>query len=71
MAFEPVSKVMTTPDGSLVVAEGDAETGDFRVQCSGCPDLKDVPRTSRAGAILAASYHADHDPFEQCVPVKK
>jgi hypothetical protein len=67
MAFEPVSKVMTAPDGSLVVAEGDAETGEFRFQCSGCPDRKERRFSSSVGAVLAASYHSDHDPFESSV----
>lgn len=67
MAFEPVSKVMTALDGSLVVAEGDQETGEFRFQCSGCPDRKERRYSSSAGAILAASYHSEHDPFEETV----
>lgn len=68
MAFERISKIMETPDGSFVFAEGDVSAGEFRVVCSGCPDLADVSYGSHAGAILAASYHSEHDPWEACVP---
>lgn len=68
MTYERISKVMETPDGSFVYAEADQGEGKFRVVCSGCPGLKDVPYRSNAGAVLAASYHSEHDPSEQCVP---
>lgn len=70
MAFERISKVINTLDDQIVWAEGDAKVGRFRVVCSGCPELKDVPRTSGAGAIIAASYHADLDPDERFVLTK-
>lgn len=68
MAFERISKVMETPDGAFVYAEADRAAGEFRVVCSGCPNLKNAPRRSGAGAILAASYHSEHDPSEFHVP---
>lgn len=71
MAFERISKILETPDGSFVYAQGDHETREYRVICSGCPDLKNRPYKSGTGAILAASYHSDHDPVEYCVPVKR
>ncbi|MGW7469545.1 hypothetical protein ACWGJT_33980 [Streptomyces xantholiticus] len=71
MAFERISKVMETPDGSFVYAQGDYEANDFRVVCSGCPDLQNTPYNSQAGAILAASYHSEHDPAQGYVPTRK
>lgn len=66
--FEPISKVMESPDESFVVAEHNASTGEFRVLCSGCSDMKKKRYRSATGAILAASYHADLDPAERFVP---
>lgn len=71
MTYKRISKILETPDGAFVYAQGDHKTGEFRVVCSGCPDLQNTPRNSSAGAILAASYHAEHDPSEQHVPVRK
>lgn len=71
MAFERISKILEAPDGSFVYAQADRETNEFRVVCSGCPDLKDTPYNSSAGAILAASYHAEHDPNEGHVPTRR
>ncbi|MDT0270567.1 hypothetical protein RM844_30270 [Streptomyces sp. DSM 44915] len=62
-----VSKILEAVDGSFVFAEA-VSGGQFRVVCSACPKLADTRYRSRAGAILAASYHADHDPAEQTVP---
>lgn len=71
MAFERISKILETPDGAFVYAQADYTARKFRVVCSGCPDLQDKPYNSSAGAILAASYHAEHDPTEQHVPTRK
>ncbi|MDK1473631.1 hypothetical protein QNO07_09385 [Streptomyces sp. 549] len=71
MAYTRTSRISETPDGQWVYAETDEHTNTHRVVCSGCPDLKDVPHNSRAGAILAASYHAEHDPNQQHVPTRK
>lgn len=68
MAFERISRIMETPGGDWVYAQHDPGTGRFRVICSGCPGLQDIPRRSHAGAVLAASYHAEHDPNETFVP---
>lgn len=70
MAFQRISKILETPDGAFVFAQGDPETGECRVVCSGCPELKERPHRSVVGALLAASYHADHDPNEKHVPVQ-
>jgi hypothetical protein len=71
MAFERISKILEAPDGSFVYAQGDYETNQFRVVCSGCPDLQKRPYDSATGALLAASFHAEHDPDERHVPVRK
>lgn len=71
MAFERISKILETPDGSFVYAQADHAANKFRVICSGCPHLQETPYKSSAGAILAASYHSEHDPFQQCVPTKR
>lgn len=68
MAFERISKISETPDGAFVYAQADHKANKYRVVCSGCPDLQNTPRNSSAGAILAASYHAEHDPNERHVP---
>lgn len=68
MAYERISKIMEIPDGSFVYAEADRAKNEFRVVCSGCPNLQNVPYRSGAGAILAASYHSEHDPSEANVP---
>jgi hypothetical protein len=70
MAFERISKILETPDGAFVYAQGDRKAGQYRVICSGCPDLRNTPYNSGAGAILAASYHADHDPNQRHVPTR-
>lgn len=67
--FEPVSKVIESFDGAFVVAEHNAATGEFRVRCSGCPDMAKKRYLGYVGAVLAASYHADLDPFEHSVPL--
>lgn len=66
--FEPISKVMESAEGSFVVAEWDPDTNEFRVLCTDCPDMRKKRYRSAAGAILAASYHADMDPAESFVP---
>lgn len=71
MVYERISEILETPDGAFVYAEADRKANRFRVVCSGCPDLKDTPYNSSAGAILAASYHAEHDPAERSVPIRK
>lgn len=71
MAFERISKILETPDGAFVYAQADTDTNEFRVVCSGCPDLQNTPYDSATGAILAASFHAEHDPDERHVPVRK
>ncbi|MER7794873.1 hypothetical protein [Streptomyces sp. NPDC097640] len=71
MAYERISKILETPDGAFVYAQADYKADRFRVVCSGCPDLQNTPRNSGAGAILAASYHAERDPNERHVPVRK
>ncbi|MDG9701679.1 hypothetical protein [Streptomyces sp. DH37] len=71
MAYERISKILETPDGAFVYAQADYKAGEFRVICSGCPDLKNTPYTSATGAILAASYHADHDPTQRHVPTRR
>ncbi|WP_262703826.1 MULTISPECIES: hypothetical protein [Streptomyces] len=68
MAYERISKILETPDGAFVYAQADPETGAFRVICSACPGLKNTPYTSATGAMLAASYHSEHDPTEKFVP---
>ncbi|MER7875769.1 hypothetical protein ABTY63_19730 [Streptomyces solisilvae] len=68
MAYERISKILETPDGAFVYAQADHEAGTFRVICSACPGLKNTPYKSSAGALLAASYHSEHDPTEKCVP---
>jgi hypothetical protein len=70
MAFERISKILEAPDGSFVYAQADHDTNEFRVVCSGCPALLNTPYNSGAGAILAASYHAEHDPNQQHVPTR-
>ncbi|MFG3046260.1 hypothetical protein ACGFZR_15190 [Streptomyces sp. NPDC048241] len=70
MAFERISKISETPDGAFVYAQADYETNEFRVVCSGCPSLQNTPHNSSAGAILAASYHAEHDPNQAHVPTR-
>ena len=70
MAFERISKIMEAPDGSFVYAQADRDADRFRVVCSGCPSLQNTPYNSGAGAILAASYHAEHDPSQQHVPTR-
>lgn len=70
MAFERTSKILEAPDGSFVYAQSDLDADEHRVVCSGCPDLQSVPHNSRAGAILAASFHADHDPGQKHVPTR-
>lgn len=70
MAFERISKQMEALDGSFVFAQFDPDTSIGRVICSGCPQLKNTAYKSRAGAILAASYHADHDPDQRHVPTR-
>lgn len=71
MAFERISKILETPDGSFVYAQADYSANEFRVICSGCPDLQAVPYNSSAGVILAASYHVDHDPDQRHVPTRR
>ncbi|MGW7597243.1 hypothetical protein [Streptomyces antimycoticus] len=71
MAYERISKILETPDGAFVYAQANHATGEFRAVCSGCPDLQNKPRNSATGAMLAASYHAEHDPSEQHVPIRK
>lgn len=71
MAFERISKIDEAPDGAFVFAEADYAANKFRVVCSGCPQLQNTPYNSSAGAILAASYHAEHDPSEKHVPTRK
>jgi hypothetical protein len=71
MPFQRISKVMETPDEAFVFAEGDQEAGEYRVVCSGCPKLQNTLYRSQAGAVLAASYHADHDPTQHHVPTMK
>jgi hypothetical protein len=68
MPFERISKVMEAPDGAFVYAQGDWETKEFSIVCSGCPDLQKTLYGSQAGAILAASYHSEHDPNQRHVP---
>lgn len=70
MAFERISKINETPDGSFVYAQADYAANKFRIVCSGCPDLQNTPYNSGASAILAASYHAEHDPNERHVPTR-
>lgn len=70
MAFERISKINEAPDGSFVYAQADHDAHEFRVICSGCPELQNTPYKSSAGAILAASYHAEHDPNQQHVPTR-
>lgn len=70
MAFERISKIDEAPDGAFVYAQADYDTNQFRVVCPGCPDLKNKPYNSGAGAILAASYHAEHDPRQRHVPTR-
>ncbi|WP_405888847.1 hypothetical protein OG762_36845 [Streptomyces sp. NBC_01136] len=70
MAYERISKILEAPDGSFVYAQADHDKNEFRVVCSGCPTLQDAPYNSAAGAILAASYHADHDPNQKHVPTR-
>ncbi len=70
MAFERISKILETPDGSFVYAEADYDANAFRVVCSGCPSLQNTPYNSTAGATLAASYHAEHDPNQKHVPTR-
>jgi hypothetical protein len=69
--WKRISKILETPDGSFVYAEANSTDSSFRVVCSGCPDIKKTPYNSGAGAILAASYHAEHDPNERHVPTRK
>lgn len=71
MAFERISKINEAPDGSFVYAQADHATNQFRVVCSGCPELQNTPYNSSAGAMLAASYHADHDSNQRHVPIRK
>lgn len=71
MAFERISKILEAPDGSFVYAQADHDANQFRIVCSGCPDLQNTPYNSNAGAILAASYHAEHDPNQRHVPTRK
>ncbi len=70
MAFQRISKILEAPDGSFVYAQADYEADEYRVICSGCPDLQTTPYNSGAGAILAASYHADHDSAQKHVPTR-
>ncbi|MFJ7998987.1 hypothetical protein ACIQ7D_17825 [Streptomyces sp. NPDC096310] len=70
MSFERISKIMEAPDGSFVYAEADRKANAFRVVCSGCPDLQGTPYNSGAGAILAASYHSEHDPSQKHIPTR-
>ncbi|TVL89768.1 hypothetical protein [Streptomyces sp. SAJ15] len=70
MTFERISKVMEAPDGAFVYAQADHATGQFRVVCSSCTELQKTPYNSSAGAILAASYHAEHDANQRHVPTK-
>lgn len=70
MAFERISKIMEAPDGSFVYAQADLAADRYRIVCSGCPELSDVPYNSQAGAILAASYHSEHDPQQRHVPTR-
>ncbi|ONK09459.1 hypothetical protein [Streptomyces sp. MP131-18] len=70
MAWERISKILESPDGAFVFAQADRSTGAFRVVCSGCSDLEATPYRSGSGAILAASYHADHDPAQRHVPTR-
>ncbi|MCM8552289.1 hypothetical protein [Streptomyces sp. STCH 565 A] len=70
MAFERISKILEAPDGSFVYAQADYATDEYRVICSGCPDLQNTPYNSGAGAILAASYHTEHDPNQKHVPTR-
>lgn len=71
MAFERISKINEMLDGSFVYAQGDHAANEYRVICSGCPDLQNTPYNSSAGAILAASYHAEHDPQQKHVPTRR
>lgn len=71
MAFERISKILEAPDGAFIYAQGDHKARQYRVICSRCPELKNKPYNSGAGAILAASYHAEHDARERHVPVKR
>ncbi|MFB7736193.1 hypothetical protein ACFC08_17770 [Streptomyces sp. NPDC056112] len=71
MAFERISKILETPDGSFVYAQADHGANEFRVICSGCPNLQKTPYNSSAGAILAASYHSEHDPDQRHVPTRR
>ncbi|MEU3613484.1 hypothetical protein ABZ725_14370 [Streptomyces sp. NPDC006872] len=71
MPFERISKILEAPDGAFVYAQADYAGHAFRVVCSGCPDLQDTPYNSSAGALLAASYHAEHDANQRHVPTRK
>ncbi|MCT9092873.1 hypothetical protein N4G70_28970 [Streptomyces sp. ASQP_92] len=70
MAFERISRINETPDGSFVYAQADLDANAYRVVCSSCPELQETPYRSSAGAILAASYHAEHDPNQKHVPTR-
>ncbi|MDR3083913.1 MAG: hypothetical protein LBV60_23860 [Streptomyces sp.] len=70
MAFERISKILEAPDGSFVYAQADRKVDAYRVVCSGCPELQNTPYNSSAGAILAASYPAEHDPNQRHVPTR-
>ena len=69
MPWRLISRVLDMPDGSMVWAEESEDGTKFRVVCNGCPELRNLPRRSAAGAILAASYHSEHDPNEHLVPL--
>lgn len=71
MAYERTSVINETPDGHWVYAQTDEAADAHRVVCSGCPALQKTPYNSSAGAILAASYHAEHDPYQKHVPTRK
>ncbi|MFD7465114.1 hypothetical protein [Streptomyces tendae] len=70
MAFKRISKILEAPDGSFVYAQADYEADEYRVICSGCPDLQNTPYNSSFGAVTAASRHAEHDPNQKHVPTR-
>jgi hypothetical protein len=59
MAWERISKIPETLYGSFVYAEADRETGQRRVICSGCEQMKDRSFRSDAVAIITAAEHAE------------
>lgn len=70
MPFERISNIMETPDGSFVYAERNEAADEFRVVCSGCPDLQKTRYGSHFAAITTASLHSEHDPDQRHVPTR-